>query len=154
GPTWLTATDSAGSRRLEDQADFVRREIESALRLGKRVVPVLVRGAEMPRADDLPVSLRSLTRQHAIVLRREYLEADTRAVIKAVTGQGILAATYDAAVAAIYDHVAAVLTITIYTTAVLILGLFGWKITKRIPDIVDFANALLSDRAQVDRLLN
>jgi hypothetical protein len=52
GPDWLTAGDWR-DRRLEDRTDFVRLEIESALRRNKRVVPVLVNGAEMPRAECL-----------------------------------------------------------------------------------------------------
>src|SRR5215467_4422815 len=50
GPTWLTATDEMGRRRLDDPQDFVRNEIESAFRLGKEVIPVLVRRTEIPRA--------------------------------------------------------------------------------------------------------
>jgi hypothetical protein len=65
GPRWLSATDSLGKRRLEDDDDFVRVEIESALTSGVVVVPVLVGGATMPGRDQLPVSLEQLTRRNA-----------------------------------------------------------------------------------------
>src|SRR5580700_2282633 len=42
GHGWLTASDDTGTRRLDNPDDFVRIEIESAMRLGKRVIPVLV----------------------------------------------------------------------------------------------------------------
>jgi hypothetical protein len=58
GPKWLTATDEGGSRRLDDPLDFVRIEIGSALRLGKRIIPVLVHKTDMPRADALPGPLK------------------------------------------------------------------------------------------------
>jgi hypothetical protein len=36
GQGWLAATDKSGARRLDSPDDFVRVEIASALRLGKR----------------------------------------------------------------------------------------------------------------------
>ncbi len=69
GERWIGALDEHGKRRLEKSDDFVRIEISSALRLGKRVVPVLVNEAEMPRADDLPPSLKPLARRNAVAIR-------------------------------------------------------------------------------------
>ncbi len=61
GPGWLTATDSAGQRRLDNPADWVRVEVEEALRRdGVLVVPLLVGHAAMPRPDELPNSLQNL----------------------------------------------------------------------------------------------
>src|SRR5512132_3601954 len=67
GNEWL-AVDSAGHRRLDDPADFVRIETATALTRGIRVVPVLVDGAVVPRADQLPVQLVPLTRRQAVEL--------------------------------------------------------------------------------------
>jgi hypothetical protein len=52
GRGWLTAVDESGMRRLDDPQDFVRLEIESALAKKKRVIPVLVNDAKMPRLTD------------------------------------------------------------------------------------------------------
>lgn len=68
GRQWLTIADKSGRRRLEDPADFVRVEIESALARKIRVIPVLVQDAPMPRADELPPSLARLARRHGIEL--------------------------------------------------------------------------------------
>src|SRR4051794_28221518 len=54
GPKWLTVTDENGQRRLDDPNDYVRIEIEAALRRQILVVPILVDGAKMPRVSDLP----------------------------------------------------------------------------------------------------
>ena len=62
GGWWLTATGEDGRRRLDDPGDFVRLEIEAALARHVRVIPVLVDGARMPRAADLPASLEGLAR--------------------------------------------------------------------------------------------
>jgi hypothetical protein len=65
GPEWLTATDVGGRRLLDDPVDMVRLEIEHALANDIRVLPVLVDGAQMPLASDLPESLRPLVQRHA-----------------------------------------------------------------------------------------
>ena len=84
GKGWLDATDERGSRRLDDPNDFVRIEIESALRHGKRVIPVLVHDARMPRADELPEGLRPLARRNAIRLTHERFRADVQGLVKAL----------------------------------------------------------------------
>src|SRR5579862_959179 len=54
GPSWLTATDANGRRRLDDPDDIVRLEIEAALGRSVRVIPILIEGAVMPTRQDLP----------------------------------------------------------------------------------------------------
>lgn len=72
GPSWIDARDEGGARRLDDPHDWVRIEIETALATpGADVVPVLVNGARLPRAEELPESLRPLLRRHAAVIRRD-----------------------------------------------------------------------------------
>jgi TIR domain len=69
GDRWLDASDEAGKRRLEDPQDFVRVEIESALEKNIPVIPLLVRGAKMPMAENLPVGLRRLVYKNGIPIR-------------------------------------------------------------------------------------
>src|SRR5262245_55812747 len=55
GRGWLSATDETGMRRLDRADDVHRQEIATALaRSGVTVIPVLVDGATMPRAGELP----------------------------------------------------------------------------------------------------
>jgi TIR domain len=84
GKGWLDATDERGNRRLDDPNDFVRIEIESALSQGKRVIPVLVHDARMPRPDELPDSLRPLATRNAVRLTHERFRADTQGLVKAL----------------------------------------------------------------------
>lgn len=73
GPRWTTVRDAAGARRLDDAKDFVRLEVEAALGRTIPVVPVLVQGAAMPRAEELPATLASLaTRQAAVLDHAEF----------------------------------------------------------------------------------
>jgi hypothetical protein len=76
GPRWLSATDERGTRRLDDPADYVRVEIESALARDTLVVPVLVQDADMPRARDLPEAIRPLATRNAVQLRDAAWRAD------------------------------------------------------------------------------
>lgn len=71
GDTWLTITDSRGRRRLDDENDFVRIEIESALQCSLPVIPVLVNGATMPAAEGLPRSMQPLAFCQGAVLRSD-----------------------------------------------------------------------------------
>ena len=77
GPRWLAAEDDA--RRLDDPQDWVRLEIEAAMKREVRIIPVLVDGARMPSAGELPPSLRGLARRQAVTLSPESL--DTRGLV-------------------------------------------------------------------------
>ena len=71
GKTWLNVTNGDGQRRLDDPNDFVRREVETALARDISVLPVLMDGASMPREDDLPDTLKKLTRYNAVPLSHD-----------------------------------------------------------------------------------
>jgi formylglycine-generating enzyme required for sulfatase activity len=84
GKAWLDARDATGARRLDNPDDFVRIEIESALKQDKRVIPVLVGEAQMPRADELPEAMKPLARRHAVRLTHERFRADSQGLITAL----------------------------------------------------------------------
>jgi hypothetical protein len=84
GKDWIDARNAAGGRRLDDPDDFVRIEIAAALSQDKRVIPVLVGGAQMPRPEELPEPLRPLARRNAVRLTYERFRADTQGLVKAL----------------------------------------------------------------------
>ena len=84
GREWLTATDIAGSRRLDDQHDFVRLEMTTALRRKIRVIPVLVQNAVLPSASVLPPEIAALATRQSIELRDTRWDADVMDLIKAL----------------------------------------------------------------------
>ncbi len=69
GPNWLGVSKQP-ARRIDLENDWVRKEVEAALerqRLNrqKAVIPLLVNGADMPQAEDLPNSIRALAELQA-----------------------------------------------------------------------------------------
>ena len=68
GKDWANAKNEYGERRLDDENDFVRIELRTALSRGIKVFPVLLDGAPPPRASELPTDLQPLVRRHAISL--------------------------------------------------------------------------------------
>lgn len=61
--------DSEGTRRLDNPADFVRIEVQSALDKGIPVIPVLVQQAKMPTEVELPEVLKALAYHNGISVR-------------------------------------------------------------------------------------
>src|SRR5262249_42612742 len=84
GKGWIAAGDDKGVRRLDNPEDFVRIEIESALKQDKRVIPVLVGDTHMPRPEELPEAIRPLARRNAVRLSHERFRADAQGLIKAL----------------------------------------------------------------------
>jgi formylglycine-generating enzyme required for sulfatase activity len=83
GPRWIDLL----AARKGDSDDFVAIEIKAALENGKRVIPVLVGGAGMPRADFLPEAIRALARRNAVGLRPDRFKADCQGLITALKEQ-------------------------------------------------------------------
>jgi hypothetical protein len=86
GPRWLTMPDHEGRRRLDNPHDFVRMEIEQALRTSIPVVPVLLDHASMPTAGELPETLRPLTMLHAAPIAPDSFEPDLQRLLRAIRG--------------------------------------------------------------------
>jgi hypothetical protein len=86
GNRWLKIKDTEARRRLGNPDDYVRLEIEAALSRNIRVIPILIDGAKMPRADRLPSSLAGLARCQALELSpdRDRYDFDVGRLLKAL----------------------------------------------------------------------
>ncbi|WP_020586230.1 toll/interleukin-1 receptor domain-containing protein [Desulfobacter curvatus] len=82
GPKWLqVGTDEWGRRRIDQEDDWVRQELALALK-GKKVIPVLVRGAKIPPSEVLPEPLKTLPQRQSIEIRRDYWNHDIKLLIE------------------------------------------------------------------------
>jgi hypothetical protein len=89
GPKWLGSRDQWERRRIDNEEDWVRREIVGALNNNKTVVPVLIREAKLPPAEALPEPMRSLTQIQKVDLRADYWDHDVQllfSLFRAVKG--------------------------------------------------------------------
>jgi hypothetical protein len=87
GPRWVQARDEVTrQRRLDEETDYVRQEIQTALSTNKLVIPVLLPGVKMPRAEDLPTSIRDLARRNAFEFRYERWSTDLDHLVEQLRG--------------------------------------------------------------------
>jgi hypothetical protein len=84
GSRWLTSSDRRDRRRLDIPEDLVRLEIATALKRGIRAVPVLVEGATMPEASELPDDLKALVRRNALDIDHSRFNTDSQRLVTAV----------------------------------------------------------------------
>jgi TIR domain len=84
GTRWLSSSNPAGKRRLEIREDSVRVEVSTALKRGIRVIPVLVEGATMPEAADLPDDLKALVRRNALKLSHDRFRTESELLASTV----------------------------------------------------------------------
>lgn len=73
GPDWASLAYPNGEKRLFDPNDVTRWEVETGLKRSQEgnalVIPVLVTGAQVPKTEELPESLRPLLSKNVVSLR-------------------------------------------------------------------------------------
>jgi hypothetical protein len=84
GTSWATYADETGRRRLEQPRDPVRLEVETALRLGIPLIPVLIGGAPMPTERDLVPSILDLLEYNAAEVSDSRWEYDVERLLQAI----------------------------------------------------------------------
>jgi hypothetical protein len=76
GPEWFVPkskgrTKAKSQRSSARQIDYLRLELQCALKHGIPIIPVLVNGTKLPAAKSVPAELRPLLRMNAIPLRSD-----------------------------------------------------------------------------------
>ncbi|MGH3931467.1 MAG: toll/interleukin-1 receptor domain-containing protein [Pseudonocardiaceae bacterium] len=82
GRGWIGTLDPGGQRRLDDPNDYVRFEVETALSRRIRVIPILVEGAIMPSAAELPPGIEGLARRNAMEISHSRFNSDVVRVVE------------------------------------------------------------------------
>lgn len=71
GPEWITVTNEYGQPRLFEPDDYVRKEVETALRCAVPVFPLTIAGARKPRVVQLPESIQALATRQGFSIRSD-----------------------------------------------------------------------------------
>ena len=82
GKDWAEVKDEEGRPRLHNPGDFVRLEIEAALKRDIVVTPILVQGAHMPAPEQLPSEIRDLVYRNGFELSHNRWESDFAEMIR------------------------------------------------------------------------
>jgi hypothetical protein len=86
GPNWPDSRDEHGNRRLDDPNDFVRIEIAAALQRNIPVIPILLDGATIPKANQLPEDLKELASRNGLEIRHASFHDDMTRLIRGLKG--------------------------------------------------------------------
>src|SRR5262249_9572162 len=87
GPNWLNARDEDNNRRLDNPHDFVRIEIGAALQRNIPVIPILLDGTKVPKANQLPKELEELSLRNGLDIRHASFHNDVDRLIRGLKGQ-------------------------------------------------------------------
>ena len=82
GPKWLTVRDKQRKRRVDDENDYVRIEISTALQRDIPVIPLLLDGAMLPKANQLPSDLEKLAVRYALEVRHSSFHPDMDKLVR------------------------------------------------------------------------
>ncbi|MEO5360187.1 MAG: toll/interleukin-1 receptor domain-containing protein [Nitrospirota bacterium] len=82
GPLWLNCTDTNGGRCLDNDNDWICKEIAVALNRNIAILPLLVADAIMPKADELPTQIKRLADKQAREIREQSWDYDVGQIIK------------------------------------------------------------------------
>jgi hypothetical protein len=81
---WLGVNIDDGERRIDDENDWVRKELEAAIQLEKIIIPVFIEQGKFPKEQALPESLRRLTKKQGYPVRLDFWENDINVIIQTI----------------------------------------------------------------------
>jgi hypothetical protein len=79
---WIDATNEEGKRRLDDDSDFVRQEVEAALGRDIVVTPTLLGGAKLPSVEMLPAKIKDLAFRGAFEISHNRWDSDVKEMLR------------------------------------------------------------------------
>ncbi|WP_221391613.1 4a-hydroxytetrahydrobiopterin dehydratase [Dyadobacter sp. NIV53] len=127
GKNWLRVQDQFYRRRIDHEEDWVRKEIESAIKRQIKIVPLLL-GGELPHADALPASIKKLTNFQPLNLSAYNFKSDLSNLFKILDQAGFESVSENVDFPKPIKNMLFPLPLTISQIQSELLNLEGWKI--------------------------
>lgn len=87
GKNWFTLTDEFGIRRIDQEDDWVRRELEYSIKNQKLIIPIYI-GIDRPPKKAFPASLMEIAKVQSRVVRDEDSESEWRELAASLQKNG------------------------------------------------------------------
>lgn len=87
GKNWLRIQDEFFVRRIDKKDDWVRMEIETAIRRGIRIIPVFI-GEVLTQKEALPKSIQKLLDSQGLLINALTWQSDVAALVDSLIGLG------------------------------------------------------------------
>lgn len=87
GDAFLRELRRRGSAAEADEQDWLKTEIETALKLGKTIYPVIIGRIDMPDKNDMPVPIRDFANAQAVFAREPAFDAAMAVLGKAIAAR-------------------------------------------------------------------
>ncbi|MCA9911784.1 MAG: toll/interleukin-1 receptor domain-containing protein [Anaerolineae bacterium] len=84
GEKWLALKGDDGTPRILQEGDWVRKEIEIALKNNVEVIPVVLDDARMPTREQIPESFGKFTEINAVFFRDENFDANMKQLLQQI----------------------------------------------------------------------
>jgi pterin-4a-carbinolamine dehydratase len=88
GKNWLRLQDENFIRRIDKKEDWVRKEVETALRRKIKIVPLLMGGVTLPQKEALPKSIQKLPENQAMSINALTWQNDISDLVDFLIGIG------------------------------------------------------------------
>lgn len=87
GKNWFTLTDEFGIRRIDQEDDWVRRELEYSINEDKLIIPIYI-GIDRPPQKAFPATLKRIAKTQSRVVRDEDSESEWRELAASLQQNG------------------------------------------------------------------
>jgi hypothetical protein len=124
GPKWI----SESGERLFNPDDWVRQEIALALEMKRRVVPLLINGAQLPSREQLPEDLHGLLARQAFPIDNLRFESDVERLCKGIEDVIPIRKKSSLATSTLFDNAFKAILLLFMLASLAFLG-FAWVIS-------------------------
>lgn len=151
GPDWL-GENKNGEPRIKDPDDWVRLELETALRRNIRLIPVLMRDATLPAIEEIPESLHPLLNRQTYEISNKRWKYDTDQLIHFLVQMGFTPKTANPVRSSQGTDISKWLIFGLFALVVIVLGvlLFDTSNNKDQPRNEVIKNTLSTDTNMQD----